>query len=174
MRLTLPDFSFCLKSSISVLLITLISSCYNSRHTYIERPLPQTKIGNNANEVQLGDSKFYLKVPDNIKVIEARGKEGQHGFNILPKDTSSKMYGFIEVAHGHPIGDSSINECKNAEKAIQSIFLNVQVLWTICVTQTGYFNAKTNGYEGITAYAYSDKRKEVEDMISIIGTLTGK
>ena len=134
--------------------------------------MPETKTGINTNEVKLGDSKLYLIVPDYIKVIEARGKEGQHGFNILPKDTSSKMYGFIKVAHGHPIGDSNNNECNHPEKPIQSIFINVQVKWTICVVETGYFYAWTNGYKGITASASSHNRTEIENLISIIGTLS--
>lgn len=168
------DFCCFFKYTVSIFIAVIIVSCSNTRHSFKEKPLPITKIGANTNEVKLGDSKFYLIVPDYIKIIEARGKEGQHGFNILPKDTSSKMYGFIETQHGHPINDTNYNDCKDAKLYTESVFFSKAVTWTTCATENKYFDVETKGNNGVTAYAHADKRSDIDSLISIIGTLSEK
>src|ERR1039457_4337535 len=116
MLINLSLFPYSFKYLFSILIITVILSflsCSSARHSAIDKPLAERKVGSDSNEIKLGDTKFYLTVSDNIKITEARGKEGQHGFYILPKDDSSKIYGFIETQHGRPIGDSSFNDCKD-------------------------------------------------------------
>ena len=146
-------------------------SCAHTRNILSERPLPESKIGTNINEVKLGDSKFYLLVPDGFSVIEARGKEGQRGFSIFPKNTSSKMFGFIEIEHGHPINDSS-EALGNVKEYIQSTFLNVPTKWAIYVTKAQYFDAELPTIRGISASAFSNKRHDIDSLISIIQTLS--
>ncbi len=174
MVINLSFFRRFFKYLLSILIITFIVSCSNTKHAFKEKTLPETKLSADANEVKLGDSKFYLTVPDNIKVIEARGKEGQHGFNILPKDDSLKFYGFIEIQHGVPIIDSNYDDCKDEKIYTKSIFLNEQVTWTICATENKYIDIKTKGYNGITAFAYADKKSDIDSLINIIGTLSEK
>jgi hypothetical protein len=177
MLINLSLFPYSFKYLFSILIITVILSflsCSSARHSAIDKPLAERKVGSDSNEIKLGDTKFYLTVSDNIKITEARGKEGQHGFYILPKDDSSKIYGFIETQHGRPIGDSSFNDCKDGKVYTKSIFLNKQVTWTMCLFKNKYFNVETKGYNGVTAYAYADKISDIDNMISIIGTLTEK
>lgn len=135
-----------------------------------EKPLPSKKIGTNINEVKLGDSKFYLRIPDSFNVIEARGKEGQHGFHILPKDTSLKMSGFIEIQHGHPIIDSN-ESLGTLTGHIQSTFLNVPIKWVIYFSKSKFYYAETPVIEGISASAFSGKRDDIDSLISIVQTL---
>jgi hypothetical protein len=169
---TLSAFWF--KCLLAALVISFIISCSTSRHAYIEKPLPEIKIGLGSNEVKLGDSKFYIIVPDNYKVIEARGKEGQHGFHLTLKNTSPQTYGFIEIAHGYPIFDSTENDCKNSKFYTQSILLHTQVTWTICNRGNKFFDVQTNVNKDIMAFAYSDKKNDIDSLISIIGTLSEK
>ena len=170
MRVTLSNFYFGLRYSFLILLIPFLCSCTTNR-IVTERALPVKEIALNINEVKLGASQFYLRIPNSFKVIEARGKEGQHGFHILPKDTSSKMFGFIEIAHGLPIGDSATVQ-RIPKEYVQSTFLNLQTKWAIYVTETGYFDAETPRNRGISAEAISNKRNDIDSLISIIGTLS--
>ena len=84
------------------------------------------------------------------------------------------MYGFIETQRGHPIDDKTYNDCKDEKVYTESIFLNKQVTWTICLFKNKYFNVETKSYNGVTAYAYADKICDIDGLISIIGTLTEK
>lgn len=163
-----------MKYSFISLIISFLVSCAHTKNMSSEKPLPQIKISTTANEVKLGDSKFYLVVPDGFNVIEARGKEGQHGFHILPKDASSKMFGFIEIQHGNPITTDSLTEFGISKEYIQSTFLNVKTKWTVYVTKTGYFDAETPVIRGISASALSNKRHDIDSLISIIETLSEK
>jgi hypothetical protein len=152
--------------------VVIIISCSYSKHASIERPLPKTKIGYNANEIRLGTSEFYLIVPDDIEVTEGRGKEGQLAYNLFSKDSSSKMFGYIEIEHGYPI--NQIKHCENPKEYTYSIFLKSKVKWTICETQMGYSYIETIGYNGISAGAFSNNKNELDSLISIIGTLSEK
>ena len=112
--------------------------------------------------------------PDNLEVTEEWGKEGQHGFAITTKDTSSKMFGFIEVTHGYPIEDSSSVYCKDSKIYSESIFLKKHLTWTSCSIYDNIIFVKTENDNGISVWATSDKKEEVDTMISIIGTLYQK
>ncbi|MBS1655973.1 MAG: hypothetical protein JSU05_14065 [Bacteroidetes bacterium] len=124
-------------------------------------------------ETRLGQSNYYILLPGTFLLSEARGKEGQLGYNIIPKDTSSTMFGFIEIKQGHPIGYISINE-GSPKETISSYLLNKQVQWNIYITQTGYFDASTDEKGDLNASASSKKRNEIDSLISIISTLKQK
>lgn len=165
-----PNFFQNIKHFLLLLTLTLLVSCANTQKMTSERPLPSKKIGVNINEVKLGDSKFYLRIPDGFDVVEARGKEGQRGFNILPKNNSSKMFGSIETQHGHPIIDSN-ETLGTVTEYIQSTFLDVPIKWVIYFSKSKYYYAETPVIRGISASAFSDKRDDIDSIISIIHSL---
>jgi hypothetical protein len=165
MQLIKQSFYSYLKTVLSISLIILLTSS-SSRLLFIGQ---NTR---NDVKVRLGKSKYYIMLPDYLKIKEARGKEGQLGYCIIPKDTSSKIFGFIEIVHGNPIGGGTIGT--GAPIAlVPSTFLNQQIAWKIYKTETGYFFAETP--EGdVRADASSNKRNEIDSMISIISTLAAK
>jgi hypothetical protein len=124
-------------------------------------------------ETRLGKSNYIIQLPGTFGLIESRGKEGQLGYDIIPKDTTSTMWGFIEIRHGHPIGDISIYNSPPTE-VISGFLLENEVKWEIHKSETGYFNAATNKKGDLNARAFSKKRNEIDSLISIIGTLRQK
>jgi len=60
--------------------------------------ITQSFTGSWQREVQLGDSEYYIALSNDLKITEARGKEGQVGYNFLPrnKNDSSGIWGFIQ------------------------------------------------------------------------------
>ena len=110
-------------------------------------------------------------LPGNFELLEeARGIEGQLGYNIIPKDSSSTAFGFIEIQHGRPIGDNSRLD-KSAKLFAKSYLSDKKVNWTIYKTETGYFIAFTTEDGDINANVSSKKRTEIDSLISIIATL---
>jgi hypothetical protein len=146
-------------------------SCNNNN----KLPVIAVKTGKDMREVRLGHSKYYLKLPGNFRIEEARGKEGQLGYNIIQKDTSSKIYafGFVEVLRGNPIGGTDDEGWPKIASA-RSSFLNRQVTWNIYKTPTGYFDAETSGGEEVSGDCTSNKRNEIDSLIAIIATLREK
>jgi hypothetical protein len=128
---------------------------------------------NDVHETRLGESSYFILLPDTFKISEARGKEGQLGYNIIPRDTASTMFGFIEIIGGDPIGDTLLYNSSSKE-VIASHFLNKKVEWKIDITETGYFNANTNEKGDLNAHASSKNRTEIDSLISIISTLRQK
>ena len=124
-------------------------------------------------EARLGESNYFIQLPDIFKISEARGKEGQLGYNIIPKDTSSTMFGFIEIRHGNPIGDISQYGGPPTE-IISSYLLDKKVEWKIYKTETGYFDASTNEKGDLNANASSKNRNQIDSLVSIISTLRQK
>ncbi|MEP6845078.1 MAG: hypothetical protein ABI861_03715 [Panacibacter sp.] len=92
-------FIFCF----SIFWIPFLISCSNNKPATIE-----TNTETDLPKTQPGDLKYYLRSPNAFEMTEGRGKEGQLGYNIIPKDTSSKMFAFIEIEHGRSIGDAII------------------------------------------------------------------
>ena len=125
-------------------------------------------------ETRLGESKYYLLLPENFKLSEARGKEGQLGYSLIPIDTSSTMFGFIEIRHGNPIGGDSLFSNKNDKIFAESYLLNKKVSWTINQSETGYFTAFTTENGDLNARVSSKNRNEIESLISVIATLKEK
>lgn len=120
-------------------------------------------------ELKLGESDYYFKIPDGFEVTEARGKEGQLGYNIIPTDSTSTMFGFIEIESGRPIGNGSTTE--SSAKYVQSLFLNKKTTWSISKEESGYFTAYTQK-ENISSDVSSKSKYEIDRLISIIATLT--
>jgi hypothetical protein len=152
------------------LLIFSIISCSNDKPS-IKQTTTVSDTEVDSNEVRLGSSNYYLKLPDSFKLTEARGKEGQLGYNIIPNDTASQMSAFIEIEKGRSI-PGSLNWGQEKEK-IQSTLLNKPISWTVYNTDTGYFVAITADGE-VTARVTSNKRNEIDSLITIVSTLRRK
>jgi hypothetical protein len=124
-------------------------------------------------EPRLGESNYFIQLPTNFGISEARGVEGQLGYNIIPKDTASTMFGFIEIRHGEPIG-GHIPPRDSAKIFMKSILLNKQVEWKFTKTATGYFDVFTDEKGDLNAWAISKTINEIDTLISIIATLKQK
>jgi len=122
-----------------------------------------------VSETRLGNSKYFIQLPDAFEISEARGKEGQIGYNITPKDSTSTMLGFIEIKPGNPIGNISPDEGSTNE-IVASYLLNKKVQWKVHKTEAGYFRASTNEKGDVNASAFSKNRYEIDLLISIIKT----
>lgn len=151
----------------AILAINFIMSCSNDKLSSEQK----TSATSDSTEIRLGESNYYLRLSDNFTITEARGKEGQLGYNIIPKDSTSQMSGFIEIEHGR---SKSITPNWGMEKyKIPSSFLGQEIAWTVYETETGYFVAATPEAK-VTARATSNKRDEIDSLISIISTLRKK
>jgi hypothetical protein len=124
-------------------------------------------------EKRLGESHYFIQLPDIFNISETRGKEGQLGYNVIHKDTSSTMFGFIEIKHGNPIEDNSLYDGEPNE-IISSYLLDKKVEWKIYKTETGFFDARTNEKGDLNANASSKDRNEIDSLVSIISTLRQK
>jgi hypothetical protein len=124
------------------------------------------------NEIRLGVSRYWIQLPSGYELLEARGKEGQLGYNITPKDTASKVFGFVEILHGEPIGENVIDT--SAKTFLKSFLLNKEVQWTVDKSETEYFMAYTTEKGDVNAKVFSNKRNEIDSMIAIISTLKEK
>jgi hypothetical protein len=122
--------------------------------------------------VQLGDSRYYIILPGDFKITEARGKEGQLGYNILPKDpTISGTMGFIEIEKGFPIGGHI--ESTGTKEYLAADFLGKKIMWAIEVTETARFIGQTPP-GNISAWATAKEKSDVVRLIRICSTLTRK
>ena len=125
-------------------------------------------------EERLGQSIYYIKIPPNVAIVEARGKEGQLGYGLYQSDSIKryeKFSGFIEIEHGNPIGGDSDKE-KIIEK-VRSRLLDGSVKWKITKTESGYFHAVAY-YDKLTLGATSPTRSGLDSMIAIIATLSSR
>jgi hypothetical protein len=155
---------FCL--TVSILIV--FSGCQTQNLSFISAINKQ-----GLKEVQLGNSNYYLSLPDNFEISEARGKEGQLGYNIIPKDTSSTMFGFIEIRHGSPIG-GNLNDNLNSKPLAESLLANKKVQWKIATTETGYYQAYTSENGDLNARVSSKLRTDIDTLISIVASLKKK
>ena len=154
-----------IKKHLLFLFICFYVGCSSNRPT-----VAQANVRTDSGATRLGTSEYYLRLPTSFLLSEARGKEGQLGYNIQPKDTSVKMFGFIEIRHGHPVLSSDMSWGTDIAK-VQSSFLNRPVTWTVYRTETGVFEARTPN-EKINAWVASDKRNSLDSLIAIVTTLT--
>jgi hypothetical protein len=149
------------------ILILFAVSCKESNLKLIKRAAYP-----NLKEKRLGSSSYYVKLPSNIFIEEARGKEGQLGYGFWQID-SAKRYesysGFIEVEHGKPIGSSS--DVDNVIEKVRSNLLDEFVQWKIGRTETGYFEAVAD-HGKLKLSASSPTRAGIDSMMSIISTLS--
>ncbi|RYY45745.1 MAG: hypothetical protein EOO06_15890, partial [Chitinophagaceae bacterium] len=91
-------------------------------------------------ETRLGQSNYYLLLPPTFSLLEARGKEGQLGYHIVPKDTSVAMFGFVGIKRGRPIGGTWIHDSEPIE-TFSSPLLDKRVQWKVYKTEAGQFDA---------------------------------
>jgi hypothetical protein len=124
-------------------------------------------------EVRLGNSNYYLLLPVNFKISEARGKEGQLGYNIISKDSSSTIFGFIEINHGHPVGNNLHNDL-NSKPFAESLLANKKVQWKIAITENGYYQAYTSENSDLNAHGSSKLKTDIDTLISIVASLKKK
>lgn len=146
-----------------VLFYFQILSCQNSELPIIEANTSDGK------DIRLGESDFYLKLPNRFEISEAWGKEGQLGYNIIPKDTTLSLHGFIEIKRGNPIGEGP-HSGENSKKYKQSSFLNKKVTWKIYQTETKWLIAYTKK-RNISADVSAKNNLEIDSLIAIIATL---
>ena len=159
--------------SFFVIYLSCATTTEQNRLSGKDTELTKINLRTDTREVRLGESNYFIQLPDNFRLSEARGKEGQLGYNIVPKDTSSSMHGFIEVRYGNPIGNISFHDGPPKE-IIYSSLLNKKVEWRIYRTETGYYYASTNEKGDLNANASSKNRKGIDSLISIISTLKQK
>jgi len=161
------NIHFTLKILFTSFLFFCLDSCQDNAAPFIE-----AKTSGNLKETRLGESNYYLLLPDNFEISEARGKEGQLGYNFIPYDTSSSMFGFVEIEPGsHSIGGGETDE--GLKGFLSSTFLNKKTTWKLYQTETKYFEANTQRGD-ISAYVSSKSRNEIDSLIAVIATLTKK
>ncbi len=136
--------------------VFLLSACGNNTATTSSEVKKDT-----VALTRLGESPYYLNLPANYRIEEARGKEGQVGYNILSADTASTMHGFIEIEKGHSImNDTTGKDYSN------SVFLNKQITWKISTfEETGYQTVRTPPGD-VTAWATANKHLIVTPQIA--------
>lgn len=79
----------------------ILNSC-NQSHEQVIAAQP----GEFQKTIALGNSGYSIELPDSFRIEEAKGKEGQLGFSIIPLNENSSMHGFIEILKGNPhLGD---------------------------------------------------------------------
>ncbi|HEY6062447.1 MAG TPA: hypothetical protein VIV35_02490 [Chitinophagaceae bacterium] len=122
------------------------------------------------NKVRLGHTDYYIRIPNTFEVTENHGKEGQIGYGIDSKGTSSNSYGFIEIDLGQRTSDRS-DDWGIIKEKVQSNLLGRQTTWKIYQTETGYWGAIA--LQGkIYARVSSKNKNEIDSLISIISTLS--
>jgi hypothetical protein len=128
-------------------------------------------VDNSLKEMRLGESNYYVSIPESYQLTEARGKEGQLGYNLMAREGEPGAYGFIEIRRGFPIG---VGTNDTAKKFAVSKLDDRNVEWFIEQTEAGYFMAFTQESGDLNARASSKQLHEVETMIAIIATLKQK
>ena len=148
-------------------IIGLISfSCINQINTP-GAPLNQQK------EVRLGKSRYYIMLPNDLKMSEARGKEGQLGYDFTSRRKESDILGFIEIEHGHPVGGQDIfSSLEGRNDSLYGIFLGTRTLWLIKVTPAGLFATTPKG--NVSAFITAKDRKDLDRLIMVFSTLSEK
>lgn len=156
------------KFQFTLLALTAISCNESNLKLIKEASYPSLK------EERLGQSTYYVKIPSNMVIDEARGKEGQLGYGLYQIDSViryERSSGFIEIEHGDPIGGGS-DDAKIIEN-VRSHLLDGSINWKITKTETGYFDAVAHDGK-LTLSASSPTRTGLDSMIAIIATLSSR
>jgi len=152
---------------LAVTIVSVLGSC-QTHNLPIISPIKKKEL----KEVQLGTSNYYLLLPYNFEISEARGKEGQLGYNIIPKDTSSTMLGFVEIRRGRPIGGG--DDDSDSKPFAESLLGDKKVQWRIATTETGYYHAFTSENGDLNAHASAKLRTDIDTLVSIIASMKKK
>lgn len=137
-------------------------------------PVIQPNTSADLIETRLGTSDYYVSIPPGFEIKEARGKEGQLGYNIMPRDETIDQYGFIEIKRGSPIMSGFDSLVGSGKAFAKARLLDNDVVWSSYKTETGYYSAYTTEIGDLNARASSKDQKQVESMIAIIATLKHK
>ncbi len=120
---------------------------------------------------RLGESKYLLHHPLTMFLEEARGKEGQLGYGLWLKDSTSRftgMSGFVEIEHGN--GTGSVEKDEPAIEFVSTMMLNKSVVWPVFQTETGYFTSYVK-VNGLYFSASAPRRTALDTVIAILSTL---
>jgi hypothetical protein len=168
MKTIKPIYFFIAACVLTIAMLTLFSGCRSKN-----LPFMSVVSKTNSHEVQLGTSNYYVLLPSNFTISEARGKEGQLGYNIISKDTSSTKFGFIEIRRGRPIGGDLYNKA-NSELFVKTRLADKKVQWKITTTENGYYQAFTSENGDLNAQVSSKLRTDIDTLVSIIASLNKK
>ncbi len=91
-----------------------------------------------------------------FQIIETRGKEGQVGYSLAPKDTLITTHCFIETESGRSVGGRSSDE--SAKAYVRSNLLDLKTTWQLYKTETDYYIAYTEK-KGISVEIASKKQR---------------
>jgi hypothetical protein len=127
---------------------------------------------NQQKEVRLGESKYFIVLPSDLIMTEARGKEGQLGYDFTPRSKNSDIFGFIEIRHGDPIGGQDVFSSLKVKDSLYASFLGTRTLWLIKETPAGLIATTQNG--NVSAHIIAKDRKNVDRMMMIFSTLSEK
>jgi hypothetical protein len=125
---------------------------------------------NQQKEVRLGESEYFIVLPNDLKMSEARGKEGQLGYDFTSRIKGSDIFGFIEVRHGHPIGKGGLFSSSELKDSFYAPFLGIRILWRIKETQAGLFATTQKG--NVSAFIMAEDRKSMDRLITVFSTLS--
>ena len=149
---------------IFLLIIGLASyACLNQKKSSVES-LNQQK------EIRLGDSRYFIVLPYDLILSEARGKEGQLGYNFTSRSKDSDTFGFIEIRHGHPVDGQDLFSSSMVKDSIYAPFLGTRTLWLIKEIPTGLF--ATTPKNDVRASITAKDWKDVNRLISVFSTLS--
>jgi hypothetical protein len=131
------------------------------------------QVGCNSDDsiVRLGSSRYYLRLSNDLTISEAKGKEGQLGYNIIPKDTASHLFGFIQIKRGNPVGGPS--RSFDPKEYINANLLGKEIIWMVEEPGPGYFFGRMS-QDKISAWISSNDRNGLERLIKLFSTLTRK
>jgi len=121
-------------------------------------------------EIRLGKSNYFIVLPNDLKISEARGKEGQLGYNFIPRNKESDLFGFIEIKHGHPITGKDIFSAKVVNDSLYASFLGVQTMWVI--KKFGSELVATTPEGNVSAYILAKDRKDIDRLIMVFSSLS--
>lgn len=149
-----------------LLLVLFLSSCTPKTSSVLEKYK-----GADIVTSRLGKSQYLLHHPSIMFLEEVRGKEGQLGYGLWLKDSSSRftgMSGFVEIEHGKSIG-SRENDGSTIEY-VNTVLLNKTVVWPIRKTETGYFTSFVE-VNGLYFSAFAPRRTALDTVIALLSTL---
>jgi hypothetical protein len=127
---------------------------------------------NQQKEVRLGESSYFIDLPNDMIMSEARGKEGQLGYDFTARSQGSDFSGFIEIRHGHPIGRQDIFSSLEVKDSLYAPFLGTRTLWLIKENPAGLLATTQKG--NVSAFITAKDRKDVDRLITVFSTLSEK
>jgi hypothetical protein len=153
-----------------LLLLVIVFSLTSCKDTDV--PVIEASDSKTLKEMRLGESNYYLNLPDSFKLEEARGKEGQLGYHIVPFDTAIGMFGFVEIQYGTPIGNTYRGG--PGKLIAKSNLLNKEVEWILEDRLEGFMYAYTDEKGDFNANVSARTRNGIDSLISWISTLKTK